>query len=78
MAHWIVRCHPVDYPVHQEIVVQHLVPGGTVEESHRTVRCIVESSSFSATAIFELGPIYISPNRPFEEVAVQATNQHVL
>jgi hypothetical protein len=28
---------PPDYPVHQGTVVQRLVPGGTVEASHRTV-----------------------------------------
>jgi hypothetical protein len=28
-----------DYPVHQGIVAQQLVPGGTLEESHRTARC---------------------------------------
>jgi hypothetical protein len=29
------------------------------------------------TASFELGPIYISPNRPFEGVAAQASYQHM-
>jgi hypothetical protein len=35
---------------------------------HRTVRCAAENCSFSPTAILELGPIYTSPNRPFEGV----------
>jgi hypothetical protein len=30
---------------------------------HRTVRCVVKRSSFSPTAIFELGPICTSSNR---------------
>jgi hypothetical protein len=45
---------------------------------HRTVRCAAENSSFSPTAIFELGPIYTSPNRPFEGVGAQATYQGIL
>jgi hypothetical protein len=30
---------PPDNPIHQGTVAQRLVPGGTMEESHRTVRC---------------------------------------
>jgi hypothetical protein len=45
---------------------------------HRTVRCVAESSNFSPTTIFELGPIYTSPNRPFEGVGAQATYQYML
>jgi hypothetical protein len=44
---------------------------------HRTVRCAAENSSFSPTAILELGPIYTSPNRPFEGVGAQATYQGI-
>jgi hypothetical protein len=45
VAHWTIRCHTPDCPVHQGTVAQRLVPGGTVEESpdcpvwHQTVRC---------------------------------------
>jgi hypothetical protein len=45
---------------------------------HRTVRCAAENCSFSPTAILELGPIYTSPNRPFEGVGAQATYQGIL
>jgi hypothetical protein len=98
---------PPDCPVHQRIVAQWLVPGGTVEESHRTVRCdtglsdarltaptvtcriqqpvahrtghqtvrcAVESINFSPTIIFELGPIYTPPNRPFEGMGPKQHN----
>jgi hypothetical protein len=44
---------------------------------HRTVRCAAENCSFSPTAILELGPIYTSPNRPFEGVGAQATYQGI-
>jgi hypothetical protein len=33
--------HTPDYPVHQGIAAQRLVPGGTRREDHRTVRCEV-------------------------------------
>jgi hypothetical protein len=45
---------------------------------HRTVRCAAENNSFSPTAILELGPIYTSPNRPFEGVGAQVTYQGIL
>jgi hypothetical protein len=92
--------------VHQGTVAQQLVPGGTVEKSHhtvrckslqcqrspamldptarrtgqghRTVRCAAESNSFFPTAIFELGPIYTSPNWPFQGVGAQTTYQGIL
>jgi hypothetical protein len=44
---------------------------------HRTVRCAAENCNFSPTAILELGPIYTSPNRPFEGVGAQATYQGI-
>jgi hypothetical protein len=44
---------------------------------HRTVRCAAENSSFSPSAILELGPIYTSPNRPFVGVGAQATYQGI-
>jgi hypothetical protein len=44
---------------------------------HRTVRCAAENYSFSPTAILELGPIYTSPNRPFEGVGAQGTYQGI-
>jgi hypothetical protein len=31
-GHGTVRCHTLDYPVHQGTVAQRLVPGGTMEE----------------------------------------------
>jgi hypothetical protein len=109
-----------DCPVHQGIVAQRLVPSGTRETSHwtvrydtelsgekacsanghllcqiqwlgapdkgtglsgayhRTVRCAIETSSFSLTARFELGPIYTPHNQPFEGVGAQATYQGIL
>jgi hypothetical protein len=44
---------------------------------HRTVRCAAENCSFSPTAILELGPIYTSPNQPFEGVGAQVTYQGI-
>jgi hypothetical protein len=44
---------------------------------HRTIRCAAENNSFSPTAILELGPIYTSPNWPFEGVGAQATYQGI-
>jgi hypothetical protein len=35
------------------------------------------TAAFSPTAILELGPIYTSPNRPFEGVGAQATYQGI-
>jgi hypothetical protein len=44
---------------------------------HRTVRCATENCSFSPTTILELGPIYTSPNQPFEGVGAQETYQGI-
>jgi hypothetical protein len=41
----------------------------------RMIRCDTERSIFSTTNIIELGPIYTSPNRPFERVGAQETCQ---
>jgi hypothetical protein len=40
--------HTPDCPVHQGTVAQWLVPGGTKERSHRTVRCDIEVSGVKA------------------------------
>jgi hypothetical protein len=45
---------------------------------HRTVRCAAKSCSFPPTVRFELGPIYTSPNRPFQGVGAQATYQGIV
>jgi hypothetical protein len=50
---------------------------------HRTVRCTCpvrhrKLQNCFPTAIFELGPIYTSPNRPFGGVGAQATYQGIL
>jgi hypothetical protein len=45
------------------------------DKKHQTIRCTTENSSFSPTAIIELGPIYTSPNQPFGGVGAQATYQ---
>jgi hypothetical protein len=47
---------------------------------HRTVRCTCpvrhrKLQNYFPTAIFELGPIYTSPNRPFGGVGAQETYQ---
>jgi hypothetical protein len=45
-CHWrIVRLRAPDYAVHQGTVAQWLVPGGTMEESHQTVRCKADSAN---------------------------------
>jgi hypothetical protein len=36
------------------------------------------AATFSPTTIFELGPIYTSPNQPFDGVGAQATYQDTL
>jgi hypothetical protein len=51
---------------------------GLSDAYQRTVRCTVESNNFSPTTIFELGPIYTSPNRPSEGVRAQTTYQYML
>jgi hypothetical protein len=50
---------------------------------HRTVRCTCpvrhrKLQNYFPTTIFELGPIYTSPNRPFAGVGAQATYQGIL
>jgi hypothetical protein len=43
VAHQTVRCPHSDCQVHQEPQPQRLVPGGTLREGHRTVRCEVQT-----------------------------------
>jgi hypothetical protein len=65
LSNWeqrIVRCHTADCPVHQGIVVQRLVPGGIVEESHQTVRCKADMRQRSPAMVISNG--YRAPDCP--------------
>jgi hypothetical protein len=74
-SHRTVQCKRTASMVTCQRQIQWLVAHRT---GHQTVRCAVESSSFSPTTIFELAPIYSPPNRSFEGVGAQATYQHML